>query len=223
MHNITLICTRHHDIGKCNSHELYRIIEDINPEVIFEEMPPSYFGKYYLDKSRSNLESNAINKYKEKYKIEQVPVDSEDMPSKDFFYNYKRVINRIEGLTDINGFTLRNQIDAKKAYSEKYGFEFLNSIYYINLDEEIDNAIENSLRNLNDEELSNAFKLWKEYAEMRENHMLKNIYKYSEENCYERAIFLIGASHRKSIIEKISECQKTQKVKLNWIIKNAST
>ena len=40
---------------------------------------------------------------------------------------------------------------------------------------------------------------------MRENYMLQNIYRYSEKHSYERAIFTIGAAHRKSVIEKISE------------------
>lgn len=35
--------------------------------------------------------------------------------------------------------------------------------------------------------------------------MLQNIYRYSEKHSYERAIFTIGAAHRKSVIEKISE------------------
>jgi len=38
MYNITLVCTAHKPLGNCNSEELYKIIEKINPEVIFEEI-----------------------------------------------------------------------------------------------------------------------------------------------------------------------------------------
>jgi len=39
MQNVILISTEHLDSGKCNSDELLKIIETINPEVIFEEQP----------------------------------------------------------------------------------------------------------------------------------------------------------------------------------------
>ena len=51
-----MACTRHDEVGKCNSNELYKIIESINPELIFEEIPPSYFDEYYMRKTRNNLE-----------------------------------------------------------------------------------------------------------------------------------------------------------------------
>ncbi len=37
MYNITLICTRHSEIGECNINALYKIIERIEPDLIFEE------------------------------------------------------------------------------------------------------------------------------------------------------------------------------------------
>ena len=45
MYNITLVCTRHEELGACNSHEMHKILETINPEVIFEEIPPSFFDQ----------------------------------------------------------------------------------------------------------------------------------------------------------------------------------
>jgi len=53
MYNITLISTRHDELGKCNSNELYKIIESVDPELIFEGIPSSYFNKYYIHKSRN--------------------------------------------------------------------------------------------------------------------------------------------------------------------------
>ena len=37
MHNVTLISTEHRENGKCNPDELHKILESINPNVIFEE------------------------------------------------------------------------------------------------------------------------------------------------------------------------------------------
>jgi len=84
-----LVFTRHEKLGKCNSNELYQIIETINPEVIFEEIPPSYFGKYYIRKSLNNLETDTINKYSETHKMEHIPGDSDNIPSESFWQNHR--------------------------------------------------------------------------------------------------------------------------------------
>ena len=47
MHNISLICTAHKIIGKCTPEELYRIIQKIEPEVIFEEIDFSRINDFY--------------------------------------------------------------------------------------------------------------------------------------------------------------------------------
>jgi len=49
MYNITLIGTIHWENGKCNPDELHKILEDINPEVIFDELPSSSFDMYYSE------------------------------------------------------------------------------------------------------------------------------------------------------------------------------
>lgn len=54
MNEIYLLCTRHENLGECNSQELYNIFERIKPDVIFEETPPSYFDLYYGSKVSGN-------------------------------------------------------------------------------------------------------------------------------------------------------------------------
>jgi pheromone shutdown protein TraB len=48
--------------------------------------------------------------------------------------------------------------------------------------------------------------------------MLQNIYNYSKGNQYNQAVFLIGAGHRKSIMQKITKYEKLSEIKLNWKI-----
>jgi hypothetical protein len=55
MYSITLVCTRHEELGKCHSNELHQIIETINLDVIFEEIPPSFFDKYYIPGNHHHL------------------------------------------------------------------------------------------------------------------------------------------------------------------------
>lgn len=220
MYSITLVCTRHENLGRCNSNELYQIIASIKPEVIFEEIPPSYFDHYYKHKSKGNLESDTINLYLRNHLVKHIPIDSEKVPSETFCKEYEYLLKRIEGLADINGFNYRNYIDTFRTQVETHGFTYLNSIYCDNLNIELHDAIEKGLQKLNDTKLFQTSQLWKEINENRENEMLKNIYDYSKGHCFENAIFLIGAAHRKSIMKKIEECNKNEKVKLNWLFYN---
>ena len=60
--------------------ELYKILEKINPEIIFEEISNDRYDAYYNDKSFYTLETDAINMYLQDYKIEHIPVDTYDIP-----------------------------------------------------------------------------------------------------------------------------------------------
>jgi hypothetical protein len=216
MYNITLVCTRHDELGKCNSNELYKIIERISPELIFEEIPPSYFDKYYINKNRNNLESDTINKYSETHKVEHIPVDSENIPSQSLVQQYTYLLKRIDGLADINGFHYRTFTEKYISYVEMYGFKYLNSIYCINYYDKINDTIEKGLQKINNDELYQTYKSWKDINEKRENEMLQNVYNYSKEHSYDKAIFTVGAGHRKSLMQKIQEYDRKEECKLNW-------
>lgn len=216
MYNITIIFSRHSELGKCNSKELYKIFEQICPDVIFEELPPSSFENYYVFKTRRTLETTTINHYIENNKISNIGVDSDNVPNEKFFSDYKTLYNKIETGIDRNGFDLRNSMDANKISSQMYGFEYLNSLQcqqcYCNVNE----AIENGVEKLNDEKFFKILASWKEVIDLRENTMLKNIYSYCQNNKFNNAIFTIGAAHRKSLLDKISIYDKTEQIKINW-------
>ncbi len=217
MYNITLINTKHKECGVCTSNELYKILEFIRPEVIFEEIPPSYFDKYYITRTKENLESNTVLRYSQNYNIQQIPVDSDDVPSESFFNNdLKYLYERIEGLTNINGFNYRNFSDRDNLYIKMYGFLYANSNDAIIIRDEIQNSVEMGLQVINNEKLFQTYQDWLKINENRENTMLQNIYNYSKENQYNQAVFLLGYAHRKSIMQKIKEYETKENLKLNW-------
>ena len=63
MYNITLICTVHSETGKCNSRELYKIIEEFKPEIIFEELSLAAYNQCYGIQNRVTVETSAIKIY----------------------------------------------------------------------------------------------------------------------------------------------------------------
>ena len=90
MYNIALIATAHTEKGKCNPDELYKILEDINPEVIFDELPKDAFDMFFSDSfdihytnsillgrnpPKVPLEVKCLKKYRENYYIKIFPVD----------------------------------------------------------------------------------------------------------------------------------------------------
>ncbi len=49
--------------------------------------------------------------------------------------------------------------------------------------------------------------------------MLQNIYNYSKQHQYNEALLICGTEHRKSLMDKIPEFEKDNKLELNWVFK----
>lgn len=77
-------------------------------------------------------------------------------------------------------------------------------------------AGETVLIKLNNTALLNKLKTESLLHEKREYDMLKNIYKYSQQYPYQKAILICGVAHRQSLRQKIKECEISEALKLNW-------
>ncbi len=227
MHNIILICTSHTESGKCNSDELYKIIESINPEVIFDELTSQYSDMYYDDSfdiycansillNRSlpkvPLEVKCIKKYKQNYNIDIFPVDIDVSQNS---YKYQTMFHTFFKCEDYQ--KLDNEKDVLIA---KEGFLYINSELFLDFLEKKEileiNILESEIEK---DRLLDIYKMFRiEQYDKRENAMLQNIYKYSKKNEYNKAVFLIGAEHKKSIIQKIQLYIELSEIKLNWTI-----
>lgn len=82
--------------------------------------------------------------------------------------------------------------------------------------DEIQDSIEEGLQKTNDQKLFQTYQEWLKINEKRENKMLQNIYTYSENNTFNKAIFMVGFGHRKSIMQKIAKFEKRSDVNINW-------
>lgn len=216
MYNITLISTEHRESGKCSSNELHKIIEAINPDVIFEEeTDDEKFQEYYNEENSFNsLEVQCIKKYIQNHDIKHIPVDiitnfnykEWDFMFKTFrkYHVYKQIIKEHCELRDKDGFAYLNsekclELFDKIKMTEKQLIEFSE---------------------INKNELLRIYNSFHKEHDKRENAMLLNIYNYSKEYQYNQAVFLLGYAHRKSIIEKIKAYKPTENFKLNWTFYN---
>lgn len=229
MYTVTLISTVHSENGLCNSDELYKILEKIKPEVIFDELPSHYSDFFYSDsydlyhansillKKRPPvipLEVKSIKKYKQNYDITIIPVDI-DVRQKiseyqnEIFFMY----NTFWKYEDYK------KLENKKEYAMiQEGFHYLNSDNFIDFLEKKEALEKNIIESETQKNrLLNVYKIFHtEQYDNRENGMIQNIYNYSKQNQYHQAVFLIGAEHKKSIMQKIIGYEKLFEIKINW-------
>jgi hypothetical protein len=212
MDNISLIFTDHKEHGGlCKSHELFKIIEKISPDIIFEELHIDLFDEYYKKFSLNTLETNAINLYLRQNPIMHVPVDRYDLSviKQEYFIPIYRAIDQVN---PYHSMLWSMHIDL----ANEMGFKYLNSELCTSLLELKRFWVEKVLNDINNIELSHRYKKWIENQENRENEMIKNIYNYKHLSNYSNGLFWIGAEHRKSIMNKIKEYESKENLKINW-------
>ena len=215
MHNITLICTNHLEFGKCNSEELYKIIEFISPDVIFEEIPLKLFEIIYNDKlidltSEVVTEIKCVKKYLQNYHIKHIPVDTDIRFISDNEHNW--MFDIFEKYADYN--KINNDL---RLLTEQFGFSFINSNECLDLSEQL-NIVKEDIMNvdINKNELNRVHQLFNKQDDTRENAMLQNIYDFSKKIQYNQAVFLIGSAHKKALMQKINRYEKLPEIKLKW-------
>lgn len=207
-YHITQLSSFHITGGKCNPNELYRIIESIQPEVIFEELPLDIFNFVYAEgRNPESLEAITIKSYLRNYSIKHFPVDT-----------YPKDITELLDVSDIakksNEYVLLWKEFVKLIQQD--GYTFINSMYCTELQDKIRFIEEKVLKEINNPNLLRNFDSENLLHHNRENEMLRNIYNLSKIHSYNKALLICGAQHRKPFIEKIKEYQKRDELKLNW-------
>jgi hypothetical protein len=214
MHHITLIASVHKEKGKCHSNALVDILEEISPTVIFEELSPKKFKGVYVDKNLADsLETSAIKKYLLSEQVVHIPVDLEfdESTEKAIRLKTQKMFNTFNQYKEIQH--LNNKIEI---LTWEQGFQFLNSDDYLEIMEHI-SSIEKEILKLFDQKdfFESHLERIKSY-DNRENEMIKNIYSYSASNEFNNAVFIAGAAHRKSIIEKVTKIETTINQNVDW-------
>jgi hypothetical protein len=210
MTRVSLVCTVHEDVGLANASALAAILERIQPEVIFLEVPPADFDYYYQNSNR--IELKAVRLYRESHRAKPVPVDlqiqSGDFSDDDTRYLFRRV--------EAENREYCRLVDLNSASKRDRGFPYLNSEQSSELWSDIYRAIESSIKRMGDARLIGIYKSWVEINDRRENTMLENILKYCGENTFEKGVFLVGAAHRQPIIEKSREPIVGDSTRIQW-------
>jgi hypothetical protein len=196
---VTIILTRHEDIGLCNSIALFEIINNLKPEIIFEELPNENLDDFYLAETKENLETRAISKYTKLNDIPHFGVDLKIDNYEKVIQEYESVFRKIENSTTEYGFSLRNAIDEHKANSLHFGFNYLNSSLCLNICQRIEKAITDGVNHFEDQKFKTIQQNWNLINRKRELQILHNIEKYYQSTGFQNAILTIGAQHGPSL------------------------
>ena len=209
MNCVSLISTVHEEMGLANVSELRAILERIQPEVIFLEVPPAAFEDYF--ENSQNLEAKAVRQYRVAHQVQLVAVDL-PTPSGDFFVNFEDLRRRIRQvspeyrrLTKWDGDCIR-----------EFGFAYLNSDDCGELWLSVYKEILSTIEWLKDSSLLAPHESWVETNDRREQAMLDNIQKYCGDNTCHRGAFLAGAAHRQPIIEKSRKQTAASSTTIEW-------
>lgn len=211
---ITLIATRHKENGHCTSNALFQIIEQIAPDVIFEEVPPSKFDALYSGLLQDSLETHTIKRYLEKQPTSHVPVDADIDEITDTFT--KSDYNVMVNIFGRHSSEYRNLYNQRQLFADEKGFPYLNSNDWTLLSKSLDILEEQVIKTFDNDKLTQRYKEWLNLIDIRDNEMISNIYKYVNANKCENGLFLVGVEHRRQIIDKILEFEKKHHFKLDW-------
>jgi hypothetical protein len=227
MNKITLLGTMHKEIGKCNVDHLYNIIEDIDPNVIFEEQKISIekmnlimsFGNMDDMLQNESLERKTIRKYMQNHNIKVVPIDTLDIPQK--FNEYHNILFRKIILGDVNYELWIDQCKYIENFISENGFEYINTNEFDNL---IIKKLELQKNYIYNKHGNNLIEYYNECMnfmhEEREVEIINNIKKYFIETQNSiNAVLLIGAEHRISLMKKL---KKIKNIEFDFYYKSKS-
>lgn len=207
---ISLIGTIHAECGLANVAELVAILDRLQPDVVFAEVPAANLVDY-LDGTHGNLESAAVVHYRKRRPITVVPVDL-NRPNDEFFRNSKEMFKKVERTSP----EYRWLMDQNSFDTRDHGFPYLNSDRCARAWADIYDEVLATVEWIGDTRLRQIYNFWSETNARRETGMLENIDGYCVRRALSQGVLLIGAAHRTAMVEKLREQREANAAGVTW-------
>jgi hypothetical protein len=211
MCTVIVLGTAHSEDGVCTSEELYKIIEEISPDVVFCEASPEKLPRMLKRTDVQTPEMNVIKKLINEKPIEIVPIDVNEDP---FDHRLEAMFSLIK--REMEEYSGANRMLSNELYLK--GFPFLNSLESDKIFRD-KNSMERYFIDVNKVKykgLSNFYSDWLKWNDKRENQWINLIHNYFKINKPKKAVFLVGAGHRFRLIDKIKDIEVSNKLLLDW-------
>jgi hypothetical protein len=215
MPKLVLVSTAHRENGLCNVDALLRILREIQPEVIFEEVRPSDFDPHRTDGVNGRLEAQAIARYIQSNRAARVPVDRYEMSTdsaKSFSRELFAALDHIEDRSPEYG-RLRDA-ELRRTYEE--GFCFLNSPDYTSLCARLNSIEDEIILDSGQPVWIHALNLWRSLNSRREQEMVGVIYDFCKAHAFEVGVFLAGAAHQNGVLRQVDSFALTHPGVIAW-------
>jgi LmbE family N-acetylglucosaminyl deacetylase len=207
---ISLIGTHHAESGAVTVLALLAILERIRPEVVFAEIPRTHIDAW-RDGSHGTVESIAVARYADTHAVDVVPVDL-PKPEDSFFRDHEEVSRAIERTSP----EFRRLVDLNTDRMRLGGFSYLNSNECIQAWIDIYREELKTIEYIRNSRLSDIYVQVRDLMERRDLEMLRNIRAYCASTARTCGAFLVGAAHRKSLIEKLRAAGETATHRIEW-------
>lgn len=211
--NITLISSFHKIHGNCNPRELYKIIEHLQPDVIFEELSTNGFeiiySPYYQPET---IEAITVKQYLQKYPIKHFPVDNYPVNENDLLSDAQIIWD--------NSMEYRELWNEKLTRLNESGYYFLNSDKCTEIIDRLTRIEEAVLTETKNIKLLNEHKTEKLLHDKRETEMLRSIYDIASQHPFDKSVFICGSEHRQGIKKKLKEFETKESNKIKWTFFN---
>jgi hypothetical protein len=207
---VSLVGTVHEENGQASAMALQAILERTQPGVVFAEIPPSHAARY-KDGSHGTLESIAVERYVARNQVHLVPVDLAK-PEQTFFDAAKDMFGAVERTSP----DYRRLMDNNTAATHAGGFPYLNSDRCIQSWTDIYREVLATIEWMGNPRFREVYEMWNHTNERRDGEMMKNITAYGARHDLARGVFLVGAAHRKSIIDRAFAGDGPGSTRIEW-------
>lgn len=212
MPKITLVCSGHQENGLCNAGELLKILHDIKPEAAFLEMRPSEFDMFY---AHGSVEAHAVSRYREFKEVQPVPVDGYHA-SGNHLAEIKRVFDGVIDYVTDASHEYRQLTEEQFDNVFHLGFPYLNGATFATIAARLAAIEDEVIKASRNQVLESGLRNWRQFIEQRESEMVRNIYSYCRRNEFGTGVLLVGAAHKKAIVEKIESVARTESDLIVW-------
>ncbi len=204
MKEIIIVFTRHKEVGAFRSSVLLEILNLLRPEIIFLEASHDDYECQFVKNVYESLESKSLKSFKKRSNIDLIPTGVSY--SKDFLLKTMSDQQRFSRAVDIHSTEyFRFKYTEMESKENLEGFAYVNSKQYGEDQKELNVEEEKIIERIGDSELVKLYKQWNALQREREERMLAEINRYSLDTSFKKAVFLIGAAHRNSIVNQVQE------------------
>jgi hypothetical protein len=207
---ISLVGTYHAERGAVTASALLAILERIQPEVVFAEIPRNHIGEW-REGSHGTVESTAVARYADTHSIDVVSVDL-PKPEDSFFQGWEEVSRAIERTSP----QFRRLMDLNTDRMFRGGFAYLNSDECIQAWADIYREELETVEYIGSSRLREIHAQVRDFNERRDLEMLEHIRAYCASTAQTCGAFLVGSAHRQSLIEKLRVVGETAVPHMEW-------